>query len=68
MDFKYYYNNIWYVYCTIHSVASSEKVDKWARYADFRIASMPYPGIILYYSLYYRAVYNYNNFNILFYV
>ncbi|CAI8010569.1 Myotubularin-related protein 14 [Geodia barretti] len=25
-------------------VASSEKVDKWARYCDFQIASMPYPG------------------------
>ena len=27
-----------------YSVSSSEKVDKWARYADFQIASMPYPG------------------------
>ena len=25
-------------------VCSSEKVDKWARYAEFLIASMPYPG------------------------
>ncbi|XP_064399959.1 myotubularin-related protein 14-like isoform X3 [Halichondria panicea] len=25
-------------------VSSSEKVDKWARYSDFEIASMPYPG------------------------
>jgi len=25
-------------------VCSSEKVDKWARYADFLIASVPYPG------------------------
>jgi len=35
------------------SVASSEKVDKWARYSDFLIASMPYPGepISLCYSL-----------------
>lgn len=30
--------------CLYYSVSSSEKVDKWARYADFQIASMPYPG------------------------
>jgi len=30
--------------CVLYSVCSSEKVDKWARYADFSIASMPYPG------------------------
>ena len=36
-----------YVYDTLfpHRVASSEKVDKWARYCDFQIASMPFPGL-----------------------
>lgn len=38
--------NVPYLQTYIHllSVSSSEKVDKWARYADFQIASMPYPG------------------------
>ena len=35
---------IYYMYIHVR-VASSEKVDKWARYCDFQIASMPYPGV-----------------------
>ena len=39
------YGCIYFNMYAVHRVASSEKVDKWARYCDFQIASMPYPGI-----------------------
>ena len=34
------------LFLPLHRVSSSEKVDKYGRYVDFNIASIPYPGTI----------------------